>query len=107
LLSLGGDACAADDPPEFVSQWSDERDPIDPLFATTGAYIRGNPLDPTPNDGLVPAESARWGEFLGCIPADHADQIGQVLGDAPGLLNAWDHHDFWVALVEWIRDEGL
>ncbi|WP_428265031.1 esterase/lipase family protein [Haliangium sp.] len=29
-----------------------------------------------PNDGLVMVESARWGQFRGCIPADHIDEIG-------------------------------
>jgi len=27
------------------------------------------------NDGLVSVESAKWGEFLGVIPLDHAEQI--------------------------------
>ncbi|MBI2190800.1 MAG: hypothetical protein HYU36_02295 [Planctomycetes bacterium] len=28
-----------------------------------------------PNDGLVSVESARWGDYLGTLDADHADQI--------------------------------
>lgn len=32
------------------------------------------------NDGLVTVESARYGEFLGVIPADHYDEVGQTLG---------------------------
>jgi len=32
------------------------------------------------NDGLVPESSAKWGEFLGLIPADHIDEIGQIAG---------------------------
>jgi triacylglycerol lipase len=23
-------------------------------------------------------ESSKWGEFRGCIPADHLDQVGQI-----------------------------
>ncbi len=29
-----------------------------------------------PNDGLTSLSSARWGEFRGCIPADHMEQLG-------------------------------
>ena len=29
-----------------------------------------------PNDGLTAVSSARWGEFRGCIPADHMEQLG-------------------------------
>lgn len=29
-----------------------------------------------PNDALVRIDSAKWGNFRGCIPADHADEIG-------------------------------
>jgi triacylglycerol lipase len=28
------------------------------------------------NDGFVLVSSAKWGEFRGCVPADHADEIG-------------------------------
>ncbi len=31
---------------------------------------------PGTNDGMVPTASMRWGTFLGCIPADHIDEIG-------------------------------
>ncbi len=44
-----------------------------PLAAMTahGTELRSN-------DGLVTVESARWGQFRGCIPADHLDEIGAV-----------------------------
>jgi triacylglycerol lipase len=29
-----------------------------------------------PNDGLVQIASAKWATFRGCIPADHADEVG-------------------------------
>lgn len=35
-----------------------------------------------PHDGMATVESARWGTFHGCVPADHYDEVGQV--DAPG-----------------------
>ena len=27
---------------------------------------------------MATVESARWGDFKGCVPADHYDEIGQV-----------------------------
>ena len=36
-----------------------------------------------PNDGMATVESAVWGDFIGCVPADHYDEVGQV--DKPGL----------------------
>ena len=32
----------------------------------------------SPSDGMVSVESAKWGKFLGCVPADHYDVIGQI-----------------------------
>lgn len=32
----------------------------------------------SPSDGMVSVASAKWGEFRGCIPADHYDVIGQL-----------------------------
>jgi triacylglycerol lipase len=29
-----------------------------------------------PNDGFVRVSSAKWGTFRGCVPADHADEVG-------------------------------
>ena len=26
---------------------------------------------------MVTVESAKWGTFMGCIPADHLDEVGQ------------------------------
>ena len=87
---------------------SDDRDVVDPFFAASGAFLSntdgGNPLDPTPNDGLVTVASARWGLFLGCIPADHADEIGQVADGGPALVSGFDHHAFYARLLDQIRD---
>jgi triacylglycerol lipase len=36
-------------------------------------------LDGEPrNDGMVPVDSARWGEFLGAFPADHYSETGPI-----------------------------
>ena len=35
-----------------------------------------------PHDGLVPVDSAVWGDFRGCVAADHIDEVGIALDDA-------------------------
>jgi hypothetical protein len=41
-----------------------------------------------PNDGLVPAESQRWGRVLGEVDADHWAQIGWSQGFDAGRFYA-------------------
>lgn len=101
---IGGPDCAADDAPQFVSRYDRMLDPLDPLFLVPAAIAAG--LELRPNDGLVRAIDARHGRFLGCVPADHLDQIGQLFGDPPGLVSPWDHRLFFRDLVSWLRTQG-
>jgi triacylglycerol lipase len=105
--SDGGITCrSVDNPPPFIAQWADETDPIDPLFAPTEEILSGGLLSSIANDGLVVANDAKWGNFLGCVPADHIDQIGHLFGDRPGLLNDWDYKEFYADLVGYLRQQG-
>jgi triacylglycerol lipase len=56
------------------------------------------------NDGLVPLESARWGEFRGTRRTDHFEYAGWSLG-LPSARKArpFDHLPFWVQVVEEAR----
>jgi len=51
-----------------------------------------------PHDGLVTVESAKWGTFLGTIPADHGAMIGlQII---PGVSSSgFDHLPFFKQLM--------
>ena len=101
LAGDGGD-CSVTNPPAFVSKWHKNIDPCNAtLLALTLAMVGQT------NDGLVPVTSAKHGTFLGCIPADHLDEIGQILGQPPGLGNPFDHLVFWTGLVQWLRAQGL
>lgn len=75
-------------------------DVIAPEFSVSFAFLGGSLVA---NDGLVPVESARWGRFRGCIPADHLDEIGQI----GGLVDRFDYRRFYLELAEFIGDEGL
>ena len=44
------------------------------------------------NDGLVPVSSSQWGEFLGILPADHWDEVGQLADRRTG---PFDHIGFY------------
>jgi len=57
----------------------DGRDLVDPLFRLLQPTVT---REQGPNDGLVAVSSAKWGTFMGCVPADHLDEVG-MLGDRP------------------------
>lgn len=98
--------CATDDAPPFISNWDGVVDPIDPLFAAAEAIVDGGIGSSIPNDGLVRVEDSKWGTFLGCIPADHIDEVGHLFGDSSGGDNAFDHQTFYRNLVGYLRARG-
>lgn len=104
-LSLGGSDCNAPDAPSFITDFAKTRDPVDPLLAPTNTLLDEGTA--VPNDGLVQVKSAKWDTFLGCVPADHLDEIGQILGDNPGIGNDWRHKPFFLALVKYLRAQGF
>ncbi len=48
-----------------------------PIIADVGI----GPSSTDPNDGLIPVSSAKWGNFRGCLPADHVNIVDQPDGD--------------------------
>jgi triacylglycerol lipase len=104
--SDGGPDCGVAAPP-FIAVYDGTIDPIDPLFALPEALVDGGLFEEVPNDGLVRVKDSMWGEFLGCIPADHVDQIGHLFGDEPGGSNLYDHRVFFTALTAHLRDQGV
>jgi triacylglycerol lipase len=69
-------------------------------LAATAAFLEEG-LKVVVNDGLVTVESAKWGTFIGCIPADHLDQVG-----FPGGIG-FDHQAFFRDVVKRIRQNGF
>ncbi len=104
---LAPSECASEDAPPFLANWAGVGDPIDPLFAAAEAIVDGGLLSSIPNDGLVRVEDAKWGTFLGCIPADHIDEIGHLFGDGSGGDNPFDHLVFYRNVVGYLRARGL
>ncbi|MFO0760311.1 MAG: alpha/beta fold hydrolase [Byssovorax sp.] len=95
------DDCDADVVVPFMQPWKDKLDAIDPLFAAIGLA-----LEPKSHDGLVRSADARWGEFWGCVPGDHLDEVGQLFGDSPGIGEDWDYLAFYDELVNYLRVLG-
>jgi triacylglycerol lipase len=52
--------------------------------------IVANGTDRVPNDAVVAVSSAKWGSFLGCIPADHLAETGAAtpMLDTPAFYKA-------------------
>lgn len=59
------------------------------------------------NDGMVEVRSARWGRFMGCVPADHFDEVGQVAHLLPNPESGFDHRAFYRDIVRRLRAEGF
>ena len=74
---------------------------VDPLLAAfyhTLLQTRG------PNDGIVTVESARWGRFLGEIPADHFDEVGQI---AKTNNKPFEHKAFYLKEAQRLTQAGF
>ena len=55
------------------------------------------------NDGIVPVSSAPWGEYRGTVPADHFDEVGQLLGvTGPNF----DHEEFYLQIARDLASGG-
>jgi triacylglycerol lipase len=75
-------------------------------LAPFAALIEG--LDPlnNVNDGMVSVRSARWGEFQGCVPADHFDEVGQI-AHTGAIPSGFDHVAFYRRIVSDARAAGF
>jgi len=56
-----------------------------------------------PNDGFVSVESAKWGEFLGTVDADHVQQVGLSFM----MRNTFDSNQFYADIVRHLAQEGF
>ena len=92
----------------FMTTWDSDVDPLKLELLPVAAILDAAVLPATPtHDGLVTAESATWGTFLGCVPADHLDEVCQIAGQSPGLGNGFDCLGMWRGLETYLRDLQL
>ena len=88
--AYAGRSCGALD---LVCQLDNNGEIIDPLFAIVHGFLV---LAVGDNDGLVPVDSAQWGDYQGVVPADHMDEVGQI---ADVFNPAFDHKDFFLGEI--------
>ena len=101
------DACAPAAEP-FMATWDGDVDPLKAELLPVAAILEAAVLPNTPvQDGLVTVDSAKWGTFLGCIPADHLDEVCQIAGQSPGIGNGFACLDFWRGLEQMLRARNL
>jgi triacylglycerol lipase len=56
---------------------------------------------------MVSVESAKWGSFRGCIPADHYDVIGQIGHFTRDVRTGFDPIDFYRWVASDLAEQGL
>jgi triacylglycerol lipase len=60
-----------------------------------------------PHDGFVTVDSARWGNFRGCLPADHMEQLGQYDLPDVNVKTGVDIARFYAALAADLARRGF
>ncbi len=84
-----------------------QRDIPNLLLQPTVNYLeQGDPVHHV-NDGMVEVQSARWGVFMGCEPADHFAEVGQILRFGPDPVSGFDHLTFYRDIVARLHRTGL
>lgn len=74
--------------------------PIDPIFRYFNSYLFERD---GVNDGMVSVKSARWGQYLGTINADHARQVGIK----STLAAPFDSNAFYASIAERLAEHGF
>ncbi|MFT3836041.1 MAG: hypothetical protein QM723_03465 [Myxococcaceae bacterium] len=74
--------------------------PFDQVVGTEGDVLQ-------PHDGLVTVTSAKWGNFRGCVPADHMEQLGQRNLPDVNVLTGVDVARFYAAVAADLAGRGL
>lgn len=104
--------CVADDGAPLLFGHDDTRDEMHPLLLATapfagttwgdaGAVVVGAA------DGMVAVDSARWGRFRGCMPADHYDVIGQIGHTTRDPVTGFDAGRLVAQIVSDLAEQGL
>ncbi len=70
------------------------RDRMDFKLVASAALV-GHGTALLANDGLSTVDSAKWGEFLGCLPADHQDDVGRPGQRGADSRSGFDHVRFY------------
>ena len=102
----GGDEdCGSAVEAPFVEKWDQVTSPVNPLLSGTASLIDNESSPPPTNDGLVTVASAKWGTFLGCVPADHLSEVCQIGGQSSG--SSYDCVTMYRDIASWLVARGF
>lgn len=94
-----GDGAVMDDPSRV--------DNVTVFLAATALVLEAGDPARNVNDGMVTVQSAKWGRFMGCVPADHFDEVGQIAHTGPVPESGFDHVRFYRDMVAAMGREGF
>jgi hypothetical protein len=84
--------------------YAQKTDPTTALMSPFAAIL--NQAEPLPlNDGLVSVASAKWGHFMGCVPADHTEEVCQIANPVAG--SGFRCQDFYRGIANWLDSQGF
>ena len=89
----------------FIGKWDLVNTPINPLLSATAGILNGQRSPAPTNDGMVTVASAKWGTFLGCVPADHLSEVCQIGGQSSG--SSFDCVVMFRDLANWLVARGF
>lgn len=89
----------------FVEKWDGVTGPVNALLSGTASLIDGSSSPSPTNDGLVTVASAKWGTFLGCVPADHLSEVCQIGGQSSG--SSYDCVTMYRDIASWLVARGF
>jgi triacylglycerol lipase len=105
-------ACVGEAGDLRFSRHKDSRDVMNELlwvsapFSGTSLDAKGMAIQ-SPSDGMVAVESAKWGNFRGCLPADHYDVIGQIGHTTRDPQTGFDAPFFYQYVASDLAGRGL
>ncbi len=95
------EVCAGDGTPKFS-----RHDHMALPLAAFADVVSGDRSE-EPNDGFVTVTSAKWGQFRGCVPADHMEQLGQKNLPDANVQNGFDVARFYANVAGDLARRGL
>jgi triacylglycerol lipase len=101
----GDDDCGSATEAPFVEKWEGVTGPVNALLSGTASMLDSSASPSPTNDGLVTVASAKWGTFLGCVPADHLSEVCQIGGQSSG--SSYDCVTMYRDIADWLVERGF
>lgn len=71
------------------------------------AAVVAHGADLIPNDGMSTVDSAKFGTFRGCVPANHYAEVGQPKRTGADSWSGWDHVRFYRTVAFDLAKQGF